>query len=44
MLIKYDHVSNAGNRFLEPFMRSARQCLMTRTDTPLDQDRRTERN
>ena len=40
LLMKYyDCVSQyVLNRFLEPFMRSVRQCLMTRTDTILDQD------
>ena len=34
----YGYVSYAVDRFLEPLMRSARQCLMIGTDTTLDQD------
>ena len=42
--MKNDFVSDAVGRFLEPFLRSARQCLMTGTDTTLDQDPGTEGN
>ena len=38
MMKLYDYVSYPVDRFLEPFMRSARQCLMIGTDTALDQD------
>ena len=40
----YDHVSYAVDRVLEPFMRSARQCLMIGTDTTLDQEWGTDGN
>ena len=45
MMIKIDCLlSHAVDCVLQPFMRSARQCLMTRTETTFDQDRRTEGN
>ena len=37
MMEKYDSVSYAVDRFLGPFT-ERRQCLMTGTDTALDQD------